>query len=32
MDEILSNYPERDLRYLYERTTQNEDVETNLLI
>ena len=29
MDEILSNYTELDLRYLYERNTQYENVETN---
>jgi len=29
MDEILSNYRELDLRYLYERNTQYENVETN---
>ena len=29
MDEMLSNYTELDLRYLYERTTQYENIETN---
>ena len=29
MDEILSNYTELDLRYLYERNIQYENVETN---
>ena len=29
MDEILSNYIELDLRYLYERNNQHEHVETN---
>ena len=29
MDEILGNYTELDLRYLFERNTQYEDVETN---
>ena len=29
MDEILSNYTELDLRYLYERNTQYENVEMN---
>ena len=29
MDEMLSNYTELDLRYLYERNTQYENIETN---
>ena len=29
MDEMLSNYTELDLRYLYDRTTQYENIETN---
>ena len=29
MDEMLSNYTELDLRYLYDRTTQYENLETN---
>ena len=29
MDEMLSNYTVLDLRYLYERTTQYENIETN---
>ena len=30
MDEILSDYTELDLKYMYERNTQYENVETNL--
>ena len=29
MDKILSNYAEPNLRYLYERNTQYQNVETN---
>ena len=29
MDEMLSNYTELDLKYLYERTTQYENIKTN---
>ena len=29
MDEMLSNYTELDLRYLYDRTTKYENIETN---